>query len=193
MSDIPKHFKVAISTMKETSYDEDHKEYMTKSEVEVFNFDTLKDWYSESIGGRDNKLNLKSNDALFHKDGHFTFIEFKNGDVHRSGPRKELQQKIYDSFVILCDPVTEADKVLENFEGNASYFRKNIDYILVYNESKNKSCKSSKKFIWDRLDEKAKNPRFGLAYFKGYLFRNVYTYTEQEFEERFISNVSANN
>jgi len=191
MSDMPQHFKDALTTMERTSYDEEHNEYMTQSEVEVFDFDTLKYWYSETAGAHDRKLSLKSNDALLCKDGHLAFIEFKNGDLKRPKNQKEIVQKIYDSFVILCDPLTEADKVIEDFEGNASYFRNNIDYILVYNHSKNTSCKNSNKaFIHDYMDEKAKSPKFGfLNYFEGYLFKKVYIYTKREFEEYFVASL----
>lgn len=189
MNNIPNHFQVALSTLKETSYDKDNKTYMTQCEAEVIDFDIIKDWYAETVGGLDRKLSLKSNDALSCKDGQFTFIEFKNGDVHHSKPKKDIKQKIYDSFVILCDPLTEANKLLSNFQGNASYFRNNVDYILVYNESKNLPSKNNKECILEKLNNKAKNPRFGLAYFKGYLFRNVYTYSEREFEERFVPNL----
>lgn len=53
-----------VSTLKETSYDKDNKEYMVYSNMKVCSFDDVKNWY---IG---NKIplanpNPKSNDVLF--------------------------------------------------------------------------------------------------------------------------------
>ena len=74
-----------------------------------------------------------------------------------------------------------------------SFTRENMNYILVYNESKN-PIKKNKQSITDikgHILEKATEyyPRFSLASFKGYFFKNIYTYTEKEFTD-YLSNTS---
>jgi hypothetical protein len=63
---------------------------------------------------------------------------------------------------------------------NISFTRKNLDYILVYNEKKN-----SKSEIVAHIAKKAKTEqiKYGLERFKKYFFKEVHTYTEKEFEE----------
>lgn len=98
-----------------------------------------------------------------------------------------VYNKIYDSLLMFNDIVKE----------NISFCRQNVYFMLVYNENKN-SClegekkqeDSSKATISKLIHNKAnkKFVRFGLAQFEKLYFREVFTYTESEFEEKFIYN-----
>ena len=71
-------FKQNMSNFKETSYDKDGEEpgYMTDSQIQVINFDKVKDGYIKNLALSNTPC---SNDALyFGKDNKIFFVEFKN-------------------------------------------------------------------------------------------------------------------
>ena len=183
-------FKKNMSTFKETSYDKDGEKpgYMTDSQIQVINFDKVKDGYIKNLALSNTPC---SNDALyFGKDNKIFFVEFKNG-VLDERPRRNFNicKKIYDSLLIFNDIVHQ----------NISFCRENLYFILVYNENKNKreACKteqeeSSKAIISKKIHKKAKKKfvRFGLDRFEKLYFKEVFTYTESEFEDAFLSQIS---
>ena len=182
------------STLKQTSKDDNNEEYMTESTIRVINFD--------SIGGdkysKNNKLNiqLKTNDVLFlHNDKKYTFIEFKNGKLVDKTNKidikklKDIELKILNSLFVLGD--------IE--EKSLSSLKEITDYILVYNEEKNtpnerNSISEIGNYFINQgniSSEKTKTEReeiicFGLEKFKGYCFKNIHTYSKEEFEEKFV-------
>ena len=182
------------STLKQTSKDDNNEEYMTESTIRVINFD--------SVGGdkysKNNKLNiqLKTNDVLFlHNDKKYTFIEFKNGKLLDKTNKidikklKDIELKILNSLFVLGD--------IE--EKSLSSLKEITDYILVYNEEKNtpnerNSISEIGNYFINQgniSSEKTKTEReeiicFGLEKFKGYCFKNVHTYSKEEFEEKFV-------
>ena len=160
------------STLKKTSKDDNNK-YMTNSNLQVIDFDCLKDKYTGKIEFKG--LGVKSNDALFIQDRNYVFIEFKNGET-KNIKEFELHKKIYDSVFIFCDIF---DKTLKDT-------RKELDYILVANFS-NKE-RNDKILLNNLLKSINIEERLimGLRNFKGYCFRNVHTYSKEEFEEKFV-------
>ena len=182
------------STLKQTSKDDKNEEYMTESTIRVINFD--------SIGGdkysKNNELNiqLKTNDVLFlHNDKKYTFIEFKNGKLVDKTNKidikklKDIELKILNSLFVLGD--------IE--EKSLSSLKEITDYILVYNEEKNtpnerNSISEIGNYFINQgniSSEKTKTEReeiicFGLEKFKDYCFKNVHTYSKEEFEEKFV-------
>ena len=164
-------FKNAITTLQEASKDTGNGTYMTNSQYEVLDFDEIKKLYANNhaINKHPSSADALSQD----QNGSFIFVEFKNGEVDS----KNINKKIYESTAIFMD-ITNT---------TISFTRKNMDYILVYNESKNpiKKNKQSITDITSHVSVKAKEyyPRFRLASFKDYFFRNIYTYTEKEFTD----------
>ena len=183
------------STLKQTSKDDNNEEYMTESQIKVINFD--------SVGGdkytRNNNLSiqLKTNDVLFlHNDERYTFIEFKNGKLLDKSNRidikklKDIELKILNSMFVLGD-----------IEGKSLNTLKEItNYILVYNEEKNSPNEKnsiseignyfvnqgSSLSVGENTFGKDEIICFGLEKFKGYCFKNVHTYSKEEFEEKFV-------
>lgn len=190
-------------SLKEASYDKENKIYMVDSELEVCNFDNIKEWYVQNVVPFANP-NPKSNDALYFAENECYFIEFKNGKIDNS-INFELNKKIYDSLFILFD-LKYLDCHGENVD-SISYTRENMNYILVYNEERyikagdtvqtregrkrqnvelTESQHRDKLFGTIRQLANEDFIKFGLDQFKNYLFKNVYTYTVKEFQEKFI-------
>ncbi len=159
--------------LKQASYDDFNKEYMTLSELEVVNFDAVKNKYVSV-----NNLNSSpsSNDALYFEKDKTFFIEFKNGEINGDAKKYGLWHKIYDSLLIFTD-ITKKD---------VSYTRSCMEYILVYNEEKNASA-VSRASIGKSLGKLARTEHilFGLERFEMYLKR-VCTYNQTEFAEKFV-------
>lgn len=177
-----KIFKDNMSTLKETSkynHNDNSLYYMTNSFLDAVDFDAVKDSYISNLG-LCNKP--KSNDALvIEADGKSTFIEFKN--IHISKREEfDLRKKIYDSMFIFTDIIGQG----------ISYTRRQTDYILVYNKEKNNPTEDKKTNVQvsKSRDQIAKGLislgnkkyiKFGLEIFENYCFKNVYTYTREEF------------
>lgn len=185
-------FKDNMTTFKETSYDKDGKEprYMTNSEIQVINFDKVKNWYIKDMFLSSTPC---SNDALYiGKDNKIFFVEFKNGALEKNKKMIfNVYNKIYDSLLIFNDIVHQ----------NISFCRENLYFILVYNESKNsyEECEtkqedSPKAMISKFIHNKAKKKfvRFGLDKFEKIYFKEVFTYTESEFENLFLTPINQN-
>ena len=183
------------STLKQTSKDDNNEEYMTESQIKVINFD--------SVGGdkytRNNNLSiqLKTNDVLFlHNDERYTFIEFKNGKLLDKSNRidikklKDIELKILNSMFVLGDIEEKSLNILKEI----------TNYILVYNEEKNSPNEKnsiseignyfinqgSSLSVGENTFDKDEIICFGLEKFKGYCFKNVHTYSKEEFEEKFV-------
>lgn len=189
------------STLKETSID--NNIYMIDSEFKVCAFDSVKEWYIRNKVPYANP-NPKSNDALYFGDKECFFIEFKNGKIDNS-VNFEINKKIYDSLLILFD-LKYSDKK-GSLVDSISYTRANMNYILVYNEEKylkaGPTIQTKEGIERQKVRRKESKHRtnlyktirrlaneefvlFGLDQFKNYLFKNVYTYTVEEFELYFL-------
>lgn len=171
-----------LCEMKDTSKDtsNDNECNMTDSTIEVVNFDKVKDTYIQN-------LNLSkvpsSSDALLITDNNMYLIEFKNTKISNKVIFK-VHYKIYDSLLILTDIISN----------NVSFCRDNVVFILVYNEDKNLyDGKSAKASITSYFMNKANvnNIRFGLERFKNLYFKDVFTYTEKEFENNFLKKLQS--
>lgn len=182
-------FRKNISSFRETSKDTTNSNiisYMTQSEVKVVDFDKVKDEYISKM-----KLSTTpcSTDALYiNKKSQCYFVEFKNGKISK-GKIYSIFNKIYDSLLIFNDIVNV----------NISFCRENVNFILVYNETKNPNTdetimnqdKNSRVEIGKYFSKKAKKHfiRFDLEKFQKIYFHEVYTYTEKEFEEQFLLSI----
>lgn len=189
-------------TLEKASLDESNGVFMVNSQLLVCPFDKVKEWYvSEKVPLAN--PNPKSNDALFFAKGECFFIEFKNGKISNE-INFEINKKIYDSLFILFD--LEYKDRNGNLVNSISYTRNSMTYILVYNEEnylkygptkqtkdgierqKHISKSRNRDELYKRIRELAKEEfiLFGLDQFKNYLFKNVYTYTIKEFEQKFV-------
>ncbi len=187
-------------TMRKASYDKANKIYMTDSCPGEFDYGSLGVVDFDAVTKKycaEKKLiaTAHSNDALLcSRDGSaYVFVEFKNGKLvyeRKKGDTierrindetiAELREKIQESILIFLD--IQDEKV--------SFARENMEYILVYNivndpPTENEVCiERSVDKIHGALNRTSKNEfiRFGLRRFKGYLLKDVHTYTPSQFE-----------
>lgn len=175
-------FETNKTTLRETSKDDSNPvdiKYMTSSDLEAINFDLVKRHYANMLGLSEEVAS--SVDAVIQMDGHISFIEFKNGKVNN----RNIKDKIRDTLLIFSD-ITGI---------NIDYSRNNIDLIVVYNLEKNPLPNQFKKgklqetpsriAIAKHFAAKAKEPviLFDLERYKKLYFREIRTYSQEEFEE----------
>lgn len=144
------------STLKETSKDDSNTECMTESDIEVINFDKVKEDYVKNLSAK----GAASLDALVIYEDRIELIEFKNGCLVKREKENKLEyigKKIRDSLLLLCDILNK----------NISYTRNHVDFILIYNESKKPI--TSKEKIASRVTQKGGGEftRFGFGRLKG--------------------------
>lgn len=163
-------FRQNKTTLKETSKDDEHHEYMVESEFPVYNFDMVKRQYANGLGLSEEVA--ASVDAVVQNQETISFIEFKNGKVNN----QNINGKIRDSLLIFCD-ITES---------NISYTRENVDFYVVYNEEKNPDPNHSRNTIAAYFMGKGNEEyiRFGLEKYRHMYFREVHTYKKEEFVRR---------
>lgn len=159
------------TTLKQTSYDDAKKEYMTESEYPVIDFDAVKEAYLLNKGAKIEEL--KSADALVNCAQKIVFIEFKNGSMKHE--KKGVKEKMKDSMFILADLL----------DCTIDYVRNNVAFVLVYNNSKN--CRSSPamdtladivaKIGHDRIC------RFGFDNYRELYFGKIVTYNDEQFNK----------
>lgn len=175
-----------VSDLTTVSYDSAHNWSMVLDDTFklVYNFDDFAKDYGNGINGKP----LTSNDAFFiGNDGNCYFIEFKNGCIVDRVTREMLKEvrdnltsKIANSLLMLIDK-----KLIPDCE----YAREKLTYILVYNPKKNLPGSAA----FDRFMQRYQRPTspacslFGLAsQYKNVFFKEVLTYTPQEFSYYFV-------
>ena len=206
-------FQNYLSTLKKTSLDKGsgQKKYMTESEMLVVDFDKVKKAYVRELGVKPKSMPCSSDALHIGKDGNISFIEFKNGKINYM-QRYNIHQKIYDSLLIFGDMTGKG----------LSFCREHADFILVYNELKNREEEKeeeekgetgegeagkgkskggeqrqiqesdSRVAIGKYFSRKGKKNfvRFDLEKFENFYFKNVFTFTEKEFEDEFVGGIT---
>ena len=179
-----KIFTDNISNLKELSIDDSDKDnihYMTDSLKEAVDFDTVKASYANDLDLSEECAS--SVDGIFKNSNNLVFVEFKNGNM--KGEKRKVKDKIRDSLLIFghITGVHIADT------------REWLEFVLVYNIEKNpmpnQVQRESVRESYSRVEiakhfsKKAKEEfiRFGLERFKTLYFKEVHTYSEEEFEE----------
>ncbi len=171
-----------IESLKETSKDDsdtNNIQYMTTSEIAVVNFDLVKRSYVNGFGLSEEVAT--SVDAIVPMKDGILFVEFKNGKVNN----RNIKDKARDSLLIF----------LEIIGKNITFSRSNIDFVVVYNIEKNPLPNQitkgklqetpSRIVIADFFMKKAKKELilFDLERYEKLYFRNIHTYSKEEFEE----------
>lgn len=182
-----KIFKENVSTLKEISKDDsDPKniQYMTESMNPAINFDDVKTQYANNLELSEEVVS--SVDGIFESSECLIFAEFKNGKMQ--GEKSKVKDKIRDSLLMFCDITGE----------EIADTRKYAEFILVYNIQKNPMPNQLKKASFQEsqsrvniakyLCDKANSEfiRFGLEKFKKIYFKDVHTFSTEEFEKYLV-------
>lgn len=170
--------------------------YMTQSPLLVCDFDKFADDY---ILRKFHKSNKMSVDAVYEHipQKSYVLIEFKNGNLEKKKDiDSALRIKLLSSLHILIDS--------ENFP-DYDFVRDNVSFILVYNHKNMHNVTSKAKQVAQAKDPEKSFEKFkqhfsgpGLANkvpvifdlsdtYEGYLFKEVRTYSIQEFEKFFLT------
>lgn len=159
------------TTLKQTSYDDAKKEYMTESEYPVIDFDAVKEAYLLNKGAKIEEL--KSADALVNCAQKIVFIEFKNGSMKNE--KKGVKEKMKDSMFILVDLL---DSTIE-------YVRSNVAFVVVYNKGKNPRSSPSMDIFSDIVSKLGHDRicRFGFDNYRKLYFNNIITYNYEQFNK----------
>lgn len=175
-------FACSKATIKDTSKDDSDPtniQYLTQCESVVVSFDLVKRKYANSIGLSEESAT--SVDAITRLDDHLAFIEFKNGAVNN----RSIKDKLRDSLLIFSDITATT----------ITYTRDSVDLIVVYNIDKNPLPNQvsnqvlqgafSRDYIGNYISALAKDEliRFDLEKYKTLYFREVHTYTKEQFEQ----------
>ncbi|MGX8850966.1 hypothetical protein [Amedibacillus sp. YH-ame10] len=174
------------ATLKETSFDSIHGEYMVELQNEVINFDEFMKCYIKSFENHSDPF--CSVDTLCKMNGDWCFIEFKNGNLKKTSVMQNISNKIGHSILIL----------LRNEGISIKDFYHNAIFILVYNEDKNRpvNCvenkldsdeiqySESRNLTVGALTKKAKRNiiKFNMARYESIYFKNVLSLTKKQFE-----------
>jgi hypothetical protein len=161
-------------TIEQISIDKAHNKPMTDSQEKAVNFDKFIEYYKTNNFIDKERLNgmPTSCDALYlSKSQELSLIEFKNGKI-MAKKNYEIMLKALESLLILLEKLDETIK----------FARAHLTFILVYNYNNEKTGFEA---IQNDVSSFAKERivLFGLNRFKKLHFKEVYTYTIEEFNE----------
>lgn len=168
-----KFFADFQSTFRECSRDQ--TDVMNVPDDSCINFDDVVEKYVNSLGySKNSSASADSFVLTCNSENAPVLIEFKNGQLqHSSKTRLNVREKMCNSILILEAILGESWLDL----------RKSMQFILVYNESKNPKGEDPKKEIHSSIGNKAAGTngiRFGLEKYSLY-YKNIQTLTEGEF------------
>ncbi|WP_288060563.1 hypothetical protein [Thomasclavelia cocleata] len=124
----PKKYFVSL---KKSSLDTKHMEYMVENDFEVLKLDDYnKNAYQQEMSCPEC---LKGGDACFEKNEKIYIIEFKNTYLDQK-KIYEIMEKMYASCIVLMDKL----------DADLSYFKENVCFVVVYTFKKD--CDEIEKF-----------------------------------------------
>lgn len=161
-------FSDCQETLQSTS--RSNNEYMTQSQLIVYNFDKVKDKFAKKLYIKP----PKSADALIvTQNSKQLLIEFKNGKIE-SEEKIEVCGKIFDSIFIIIS-ITE-ENILE--------FKNKSKFILVYNGKLNGDID----FMTKLNEDGRQNKQFDLSGYENKYFEKIRLYNENDFNNLLIDN-----
>ena len=165
-----------ISTLKDCSLDSAHHLYLSTSASRVVNFDDVKTEYFSGMGMSDSKA--YSVDVLARINGtDYCMIEFKS---NLCGENPGINLKVRDSLLLLCSICkTTIDST-----------RKDIDFIVVYDDSRTNLSTSDKVAI-AMANQSGTISSYGkYDKLEGYCFRKCHICSCEEFEKQFVPRIT---
>lgn len=162
-----------MSTYSIVSRDSGKNESMIVSELPVINYDMVAGFHKKH---KQYAKQIKSCDALFlDASGAPFFIEFKNGAFNEN----DLREKIFPSILMAMDL-----GLIESLKDACN----RASFVLVYNAKR--SARDNIKHQLDRISHKVFIHKKAREY-KWLFGENVFSYTPDEFAEKFLSKYDA--
>jgi hypothetical protein len=160
-------------TLKKTSEDVNKplaERFMTSCEKVVVNVDKFKNDFIRNMGL--NQVPMSCDALYMNSPNEFFLIEFKNGEIDNL-KNYEVKVKIFETLLILTEKL---DKTIQ-------FTRKNMVFILVYNEDV-----AHKFYIHGKVFSRTSDFKvdMGLSRFEKIYFKAVNVYSKAEFETRFV-------
>lgn len=171
--------RATLHDVSEDDSDETDKCYMTDSEAIVTNFDLVKRVYMKEHHISED--HAKSVDALFqvkptvNGESDVYLVEFKNGKIE---PR-DIERKARDS-VLIFQSITGTQ--LEDT-------RNHVRFVLVYNADKHPLNYRERIAIALANQGKDEFCLFGLGHLRGFCFKSVVAYNQEEFEQKIVPHI----
>ena len=161
-----------VDTISNCSMDSSHNTALVNDNHELINFDKVTNKYSRQNSVAKNCP--QSLDSLYVVENTVFFIEFKN---KKKIGKVDIKNKIYSSVYILMDI----------YNLTTDFVRENVQFILVYKQVDEKKDDAYKKIVLTtQYYAKASGTRFNMEEHKN-IFKEVYTYTSDEFKSKFIN------
>lgn len=176
--DIFRENKKSLRELSKDDSDPNDVQYMTDVPMDAVDFDKVKRIYANRLGLSEECA--ASADALMSAKNRVLLIEFKNGKVNN----RNVKDKVRDSVLLFCD-ITEK---------HIADTRENVEFVLVYNPGRNPMPNqvikartqesASRDAIGKHFMLKANQEyiRFDLERYKRLYFKDVHTYSVEEFE-----------
>jgi hypothetical protein len=195
--------KAFSSTLQETSKDDSGVSknppepvvFMTDCQAPVVSFDSFKNNIVQNGWGGI----PKSCDALYMCDADMWFlIEFKNGQIENANKKDLKTNEIYDAVRKLFESLF---LLTEKLGQTIEFTRRNLVFILVYNEDKNKGLGGEYLAVksgitkWGHhkgtlqmcpLSEIVPAEPFNIAYFDKLYVKDMYICSKKTFNEEFV-------
>lgn len=95
---------------------------------------------------------------------------------------------MYDSVLVLFDSGMGVEWRRPDFAGNISFSRKNIDFVLVWEDSALNYKDEAQKRIHNHLSRLGK---FCLDRLKRYIYKDIQVMSKVEFQHEFVDQINA--
>jgi hypothetical protein len=141
---------------------------------QVVNFDSFKNSIAAKFAV---SRSPNSGDVLYmYAEDEWFLIEFKNGKLDEA-KMYQVRGKIFQSLLLLT----------EQLNNTIDFTRRNVNLILVYNESIEHTARIMIGNALTKLAEGTGFYPFGLAGLQGLFFKDVFAWNKFEFENNFVS------
>jgi len=174
---LPNLYEACKTTLEKTSKDDSNKkispQYISNSQLEVYNFDKVKEVFEKNHNFPTCK-SVGSCDALYinKNDNEFYLIEFKNTHLRGLKNKKpEIREKFFGSLLILTDIVAIG----------ISKTRKVVHFILVYSDAK----QQIKNEIGIRSESESEE--FSFKKYENIYYKKCLRLNDDEFQKRFAN------
>lgn len=180
-----------VSDITDTSFNSEEGESLCKSSMRVLDMDRFaKRGYRRIIlpDSQTEDDSINTADAfMINRDNEWYFIEFKDAKLGNS--KHSILKKAYSNVYAVLDVLFEMKGQEEaylqfTYENPVDFIHKHVTYILVFSGAKNPQ--DAKQMLNHKLVKGKYLPEF-MKRLQGYIYKEAYAVTEDEFERDFLA------